>query len=413
MGRANAAGGPPETRKTVRILHVSDCYLPRLGGIEVQVDELARAQLAAGHLVSIVTATPSPGRDLGVPSVHRVPLPWLRRVPWELPVGGSPAPVLGVVKPDVVHIHAGAVSPFAWRAIRHAARERLPAVVTVHSLWGPVSAALYRGLSARWGRRSGLVVTAVSEAAAGPVRGVVAGRVPVEVVSNGIETARWRAPVAGGQEGSGLARGDPAVGDPAGGGAGVHIVSVGRLAPRKEPFMLLRLLAATRRRVPAVVPLRATVVGDGPARSRMVRFIRRYGMGGWVRLAGRLDRDEVRDVLAGADIFLAPAARESFGLAALEARLAGVPVVAQAGSGVADFIAPGREGLLGGTFGELTGALARLATDHALRAEIAAHNRVTEPVRCTWPAVLDAFDRCYELAAARHPGRDAVRPNTT
>jgi phosphatidylinositol alpha 1,6-mannosyltransferase len=390
--------GPPETRRTVRILHVSDCYLPRLGGIEVQVDELARAQLAAGHLVSIVTATPSAGHDPNLPAVHRVSVPLLRRMPWELPVGGSPASVFGLVKPDVVHVHAGAVSPFAWRAIRYAVRERLPAVVTVHSLWGPVSAALYRGISARWGRRSGLVVTAVSEAAAGPVRDVVSGRVPVEVVSNGIDTTRWRA----------AATVTGRSGTAAWGWDGVHIASVGRLAPRKEPFTLLRLLAATRRRVPAAVPLRATVVGDGPARSRMSRFIRRHGMAGWVRLAGRLERDEVRDVLAGADVFLAPAARESFGLAALEARLAGVPVVAQAGSGVADFIAPGREGLLGGTFTELTDALARLATDRALRAEIAAHNRVTEPVRCTWPAVLGEFDRCYELAAARGPRQGAV-----
>jgi glycosyltransferase involved in cell wall biosynthesis len=372
----------------VRILHVSDCYLPRLGGIEVQVDELARAQLAAGHLVSIVTATPSPGRDPSMPAVHRVAVPWLRRLPWELPVGGSPATVLGRVKPDVVHIHTGAVSPFAWRAIRHVLRERLPAVVTVHSMWGPVSAALYRGFAACLGRYpSGLVITAVSEAAAGPVRAVVAGRVPVEVVSNGIETARWR-PATNGAAGA------------EGRGTGVHIVSVGRLAPRKEPVRLLRLLAATRRQVPAALPLRATIVGDGPARSCMVWFIRRHGMAGWVRLAGRLDRHGVREVLAGADIFLAPAARESFGLAALEARLAGVPVVAQAGGGVSEFITPGREGLLGGGFDGLTGALGRLATDHALRTEIAAHNRVTEPMRCTWPAVLTAFDRCYERAAA-------------
>jgi phosphatidylinositol alpha 1,6-mannosyltransferase len=391
-GRRDAAVRAAETRRAVRILHVSDCYLPRLGGIEVQVDELARAQHAAGHLVSIVTATPSPGRDPAVPAVRRVAVPWLGRMPWELPVGGSPASVLSELKPDVVHVHAGAVSPFAWQAIQHAVRERLPAVVTVHSLWGPVSAALYRGLSARWDG-SGLVVTAVSEAAAGPVRGVLAGRASVEVVSNGIEMGRWRSASRAGWV-------------LAGERDGVHVVSVGRLAPRKEPFTLLRLLAAARRRMPAGAPLRATIVGDGPARAGMVRLLRRYGMAGWVRLAGRLDRDGVRDVLAGADIFLAPAARESFGLAALEARLAGVPVVAQAGSGVADFVVSGREGLLGGTFAELTGALVRLATDEALREAIAAHNRVTEPVRCGWPAVLDAFDRCYARAAGhRGPGR--------
>lgn len=360
----------------VRILHVTDCYLPRLGGIEVQVDELSRAQQAAGHEVAIATATPCEAADPGGAGVHRLVAP----LPWELPLGRSVAGVLGLRKPDVVHVHAGAVSPFAWRAVRRAARAGLPTVLTVHSLWGPLSCALYRGLFARWARYEGLVVTTVSEAAAVPIRQVVAGRLPVRVVSNGIETAHWRSLPAEAERGQGPA---------------VHIVAVGRLAPRKEPLTLLRLL----RDVAGRAPIRATIVGDGPARARMERYLRRHGMRDLVRLTGRLDRSAVRTVLAGADIFLAPASRESFGLAPLEARLAGVPVVAQAGSGVADFVASGREGLLGETFTEMATALLRLATDRDLRHRIAVHNRATTPRGCTWPAVLGAFERCYELAA--------------
>ena len=37
----------------MRIVHVSDCYAPRTGGIESQVRDLARAQVAAGHEVVI------------------------------------------------------------------------------------------------------------------------------------------------------------------------------------------------------------------------------------------------------------------------------------------------------------------------------------------------------------------------
>ncbi|MFC6884248.1 MULTISPECIES: glycosyltransferase family 4 protein [Actinomadura] len=392
----------------MRILHVSDCYLPRLGGIEVQVDELARAQQAAGHQVAVATATPS-GAPEDEPECAPLPVVALSAasapspsppspslagaafaverlvtpMPWELPIGRSLAPVLAGRKPDVVHVHAGAASPFAWRAVHRAVHADVPVVLTVHSLWGTFSRAAYRALFAGWTRRpGGLVVTAVSEAAAVPARRVAAGRVPVRVVSNGIDLARWR-------DGPPAAR--------RGAEERVHVVAVGRLAPRKEPVRLLRLL----RDVEAAVPIRATIVGEGPARARMERYLRRHRMDGWVRLTGRLDRSGVRAVLAGADVFLAPAARESFGLAALEARLAGVPVVARAGGGVADFVASGREGLLGGTFPEMSAALARLAGDAGLRAGIAAHNLATEPVRCTWPAVLDDFAACYELAAAK------------
>ncbi|MCP2340243.1 glycosyltransferase family 4 protein [Actinomadura rupiterrae] len=374
----------------MRILHVSDCFPPRLGGIEVQVDELARAQYGTGHEVAVATATPAPA-GAGEPT----PFPVARLVaplPWELPIGRSLGPLLDDLKPDVVHVHAGAVSPFAWRAVHSLGITGPPVVLTVHSMWGPVSRTVYRALVPGWARRhgGGLVVTTVSEAAARPIRAVVDGRLPVRVISNGIDLARWHAETP--------AEGDRRVAPvPLEGDGSAHVVAVGRLAPRKEPVNLLRVL----REAASAVPLRATIVGDGPARRRMERYLRRHGMSGWVRLTGRLDRSEVRNVLETADMFLAPASRESFGLAALEARLAGVPVVAQAGGGVADFVTSGREGLLGGTPRELAAALARLASDPALRGRIAAHNRATSPVRCSWPAVLAAFDSCYEAASAK------------
>ena len=41
----------------MRVLHVTDAYLPRLGGIEMHVHDLARAQAAAGDEVDIITVT--------------------------------------------------------------------------------------------------------------------------------------------------------------------------------------------------------------------------------------------------------------------------------------------------------------------------------------------------------------------
>ncbi|ROO90994.1 glycosyltransferase involved in cell wall biosynthesis [Actinocorallia herbida] len=343
---------------------MSDCFLPRLGGIEVQVDELAAAQRADGHEVAVVTATPGPD-FAGLLRVGP-------RVPWGLPVGGSLRPVLEELKPDVLHIHAGVVSPFAWRAL--ATCRDVPAVVTVHSLWGRPTGLAYRRLIG-----PDVAVTAVSEAAARPIRRALGA--DVRVVPNGIDTAPWRAIRPWLPTGA------------------VHVVAVGRLAPRKEPFTLLKVLREAGRRV----PIRATIVGDGPAARGVRRFLREHRMAHWVRVTGRLDRSEVREVLASADVFVAPARRESFGLAALEARLAGVPVIAHAGSGVADFVAPEREGLLAGSVKELTEALIRLTTDHELRHRIAAHNGATVPERCTWPAVLAAFDALYESRRAAAP----------
>ena len=93
------------------------------------------------------------------------------------------------------------------------------------------------------------------------------------------------------------------------------------------------MLDAARNRLDGEVPLRATVAGTGPALSMMQRYLRRHAMADVVRLVGRLDRGGVRTLLASADLFVNPTVRESFGIATLEARTAGVPVLARAGNG--------------------------------------------------------------------------------
>jgi phosphatidylinositol alpha 1,6-mannosyltransferase len=362
----------------VRIFHVSDCYLPRLGGIEVQVADLVRQQRAAGHEVEVATAT----RGEPLDGVHRI----VARMPFDLPVHprgvGHITRLLTSTRPAVVHVHTGAVSPFAWMGVRAAVRAGVPVVVTVHSMWDPGTRAVYRLLRLlyEW-QRWGLVATTVSTAAARPIRRVAGAGVPVHVVANGLDLSGWR------PEG-------PYLRD----SGEVHVVAVGRLAPRKHPVRLLRALAEARAQVPASVLMRATVIGDGPARPSMEKYLAQHGMSGWVALPGRYSREEIAEVLSTADVFVAPAPLESFGIAALEARAAGLPVVARAQSGVADFVAHGKEGLLARDAAGLAATIARLAADRPLRESIAAHNRANAPASGAWPDVLAGFDQAYAQA---------------
>jgi glycosyltransferase involved in cell wall biosynthesis len=149
---------------------------------------------------------------------------------------------------------------------------------------------------------------------------------------------------------------------------------------------------------------RAVLVGDGPLLPSLRRQLDRAGPAADITLTGALDRHQIRDVLAGADLYLAPAPRESFGIAALEARSAGLPVVARAGSGVADFIAHGVEGWLVHSDAELRSTVDGLLVDPARLAAVAQYNRSIEP-RVHWPAVLDAADALYAGAARRQARR--------
>ncbi|MGI5185778.1 glycosyltransferase family 4 protein [Dactylosporangium sp. CA-152071] len=365
----------------MRIAHVTDFYLPRLGGIEMHVHDLALRQQAAGHDVEIVTTTPGTSADDGELRVHRLSerlfvLPAEVR-PGVLRAGRS---LLLSGRYDVLHVHAGPASPLAFAAAGLA--ERVPTVVTIHSLLSHLEYA-FRALdgAAGWSRWPA-VWTAVSDVAAEPLRRLV-WPAQVHVLPNGIDADRWRI--------------QPHPTDP----RGVLVVAVMRLAARKRPLQLLRMLRRARLALPETTGLRAVIAGDGPRRPAMERYLRRHGMAGWVSLPGRLSRSQIRSLFAQADLFVAPAILESFGIAALEARCAGLPVVARAEGGIGHFITDGREGVLVDSDAAMADAIAALATDPERRGRIAAHNLATSPP-VAWPDVLARTTSMYDLAAAAH-----------
>jgi glycosyltransferase involved in cell wall biosynthesis len=154
------------------------------------------------------------------------------------------------------------------------------------------------------------------------------------------------------------------------------------------------------RALPAGRRIRLTIVGDGPMAAQVRRHIDRNGLTFGTRvvdLAGRLTPEQVRATLAASDVFIAPAKLESFGIAALEARTAGLPVLAYASTGIATFVHQEREGLLAADDTAMTRAIARIATDDELRRRISQHNRTTEPAE-SWPNVLATVEHAYARA---------------
>lgn len=365
----------------MRIAHVTDFYLPRLGGIEMHVSDLAVRQLGAGHDVTIVTSSPSAGTADGPdgPVVVRVTEHFRRPRAIHLGAPLAGARVLLQGDFDVVHVHAGVGSPLAFWAALMCARAGIPTVITVHSLWAWAHP-IFRTLNAIAGfSRVPIRWTAVSEAAAAQVRRVVRSGGPVTVLPNGIDPERWNVEPA------------PRSADE------VLLVGVMRLAVRKRPKQLLRMLRRARLRIPPHVELRAVIVGDGPARPALERFLRRHSMTEWVSMPGRQTREQIRELYRRADVFVAPADLESFGIAALEAHCAGVPVLAKAGNGISEFVQDGRDGLLVADDAGMTEALVQLCTQPLVRRVLAGHAEArTSPV--SWANTLALTDAAYREA---------------
>ena len=362
----------------MKIAHVSDFYLPRLGGIETHVSDLTELQRAQGHDVQVITSTPGPEG----PHVRRVTQAFRRPHALHPLAVRAGIGTLHDLDVDVVHAHLGVGSPLAFFLARAAARGGIPTLVTVHSMWagvGPIMSTMDA-----LGGWSTLPITwsAVSEAAAAPVRRLLPPGTQIRVLANGIDQDRWRLPAAE------VLPGELVLG------------AVMRLAWRKRPLALLKIVRRAQMTLEQLgdqTRLRLLVAGDGPRQEAMEAYLRRHSMTDRVDLLGRLDRHEVRHLLGASHVFLAPADLESFGIAALEARCAGLPVVAKADSGVSEFIHHEREGLLCGSDDDMADAVVRLARDHELRLRIAAHNRTADsPVG--WETLLQKTEAAYASA---------------
>jgi glycosyltransferase involved in cell wall biosynthesis len=367
----------------VRIAHVSDSYLPTVGGIELHLAALASRQRQQGHHVDVVTCHPGPieltraGRVLhagdGTRSIAR-----FRRS-----TRSRAAQIVCSGHYDVVHVHAGLATTLGYTVAAEASRAGMPTVVTLHSLIGHLGPG-YRSLdlAAGW-RRWPVAWTAVSDAAARPLRRLLGPEATVSVLPNAVDASAWRT--------------TPEARDP----DDVVVAVVGRLTRRKRPLDLLRTMRRARQLVPDRIRLQVELVGDGPQRSRVERSVHRHRMEGWVRLPGWRSAAQLRSLYRRADLFVAPAILESFGIAALEARAAGIPVVAMARSGIAEFVDHGLGGLLVDDDNGMAQAIAALATDATRRRAMAAHN-VSTPSPFDWPEVLEETEHTYARAAALH-----------
>jgi alpha-1,6-mannosyltransferase len=115
-------------------------------------------------------------------------------------------------------------------------------------------------------------------------------------------------------------------------GAKYLLVHCGRLSPEKQPQRSFEAVAELQKRG---IDVHLVYVGGGPLWSKL----RQNSKGLPVTFLGYIaDRKRVAEILASADISLAPGPIETFCLAALESLASGTPVVASETSAVGEFL---------------------------------------------------------------------------
>ena len=124
------------------------------------------------------------------------------------------------------------------------------------------------------------------------------------------------------------------------------LCSVGRHQERKGFHWFVD---AVMPRLPADVLY--LVTGEGPTTPQIQAAIERRGLGGRVRMLGKVSEEMLRTLYRGGDLFVMPNIHvpgdiEGFGVVMLEAGLCGMPVLAAELEGISDVIREGENGHL-------------------------------------------------------------------
>lgn len=145
------------------------------------------------------------------------------------------------------------------------------------------------------------------------------------------------------------------------------VAFIGRLAKEKGADLLPAIASRLRGRG---VPLRLLIAGDGALKTEIQEQCRGADLAHVVRLLGF--QEDTRPLLAAADAAVVASRAESFGIAAVEALAAGVPLVATAVGGLSEIVTDGESGLLvcSDDVDALAGALERLYRDPAFAARL-------------------------------------------
>jgi glycosyltransferase involved in cell wall biosynthesis len=185
---------------------------------------------------------------------------------------------------------------------------------------------------------------------------------------------------------------------------------VGHLVTQKRPERTLDVLEALHRRGHDV---HLVIAGDGPLRPRLEREAAERGLTGSVSMLGH--RDDVEDIFGGVVVSLLTSDFEGMPGVAIEAQLAGCPVVSFPVGGVDEVIDDGGTGfvLARPDTGLMADRVAQLLDDRPLRVQMGAAARVrgahfgARQSAATYEAHLNAH--LAGAAAGPRPGRRAGR----
>lgn len=372
----NEASLSESRRSNLRIVIVTESFLPAINGVTNSVLRVIEHMTLRGHTVDIIAPGPCPSsygesRVYGIPSVGLPTYPGIR-------IGYSRSltrSLLESMQPDVIHVASPTV--LGAIAVSEAKKLGIPVIaiyqtdlagfVSRYHL-GVASRGIWRHL-ARVHKKASLTL-APSTDAVWALRG------------RGVDNAvRW-------MRGVDPFRFHPSHRDESlrtslAPNGEIIVGNVGRLAREKRLDLLVPLSELPN--------VRLVIVGDGPMRQSLQKLMPR------AIFVGFQSGNDLSRYFASLDIFVHAGADETFCQAIQEALCSGVPVVAPASGGPLDLVQHGFNGYLWNesTKNSFLGAVKELVHHPVKRERMATNARGSVEER-TWSTIMDELEGHYQ-----------------
>lgn len=307
------------------------CY-PTFGGSGVLATELGKALAEKGHNIHFITYQ-QPVRLGGFHAnifYHEVRVPTYPLFdfpPYETALASAMVDVVKNQNIDLLHVHYAiphAAAAYMAKQILAKENKKIPFITTLHGTditlvgkdktYSPV---------VTFSMEESDMLTAVSENLKAETYRNFKIDKPIEVVYNFVDVKRFhKKPITAFKE----------LIAPKGERIIVHASNFRKVKRVGDVIKIFQLIAKE-------IPAKLLLIGDGPERPELESMTRDCVNKDDIKFLGK--QEQMEDLLPIADLFLLPSEYESFGLAALEAMAAEVPVISTNAGGLPEIIIDG------------------------------------------------------------------------
>ncbi|TDY12257.1 N-acetyl-alpha-D-glucosaminyl L-malate synthase BshA [Meridianimaribacter flavus] len=312
------------------------CY-PTFGGSGVVATELGLELSKRGHEIHFITYSQPVRLELLSTKVHfhevNVPeYPLFHYQPYELALSSKLVDMVKLHGIEILHVHYAIPHAYAAYMAKKMLQEEgiyVPIVTTLHgtdiTLVG--NHPFYKP-AVTFSINKSDAVTSVSESLKEDTLRLFDIKNDIEVIPNFIDIGKYKHTFTDCQRGM-MANEDEKI-----------ITHISNFRPVKQITDVVKVFYNIQKEIPA----KLMMVGEGPERKPAEQLCEQLGISDKVIFFG--NSNEVDRILCFSDLFLLPSITESFGLAALEAMVSGVPVISSNTGGIPEVNIEGVTGFL-------------------------------------------------------------------